>query len=414
MRVDGYITRRRCCGKNLAFIDIQVEKVDYPGRVVIDVEETIQVVFYRSPGGTFTKSHEDRPKWNPQGDLDTRKDSMNGETLEDFPIKNAALPYGALVSLLVFDRTIPQSLALSSSPSASPQEALSAHSTPRTGSSHSHSREKKRFEVVSWRILVDPRKDAIKGAKQDDSDGILCSSYLRSRCEAFLRFNQQSSFMVKDNTKVSESPTASMRSITKAGSFCFGENQVKAFRAKIFASFLIETYGRERLTSGHGVLDVAGGKGKLSIELALQGNVPSTIVDPLVRKHGEKLKPKEAKQIRKFGAPHPKFLSQEFNGTTFVEDYGELLQGISTLVGLHPDQPTEDILDVALQVNKPLAIVPCCVFPGFFPFRTLPSGKFVQTYEDFLEYLLLKDSRLKRCDLPFEGKNTVIYLPVGA
>ena len=33
----------------------------------------------------------------------------------------------------------------------------------------------------------------------------------------------------------------------------------------------------------------------------------------------------------------------------------------------------------------------------------------VRNYEDFLQYLLAKDDRLKMVTLPFEGKNKVIY-----
>ena len=70
------------------------------------------------------------------------------------------------------------------------------------------------------------------------------------------------------------------------------------------------------------VLDVAGGKGKLSIELSLQARVRCCIVDPLVRKHGKVLDPRDAKRLRKINAPHPKLLPTEFNTTTFVRDYG--------------------------------------------------------------------------------------------
>ena len=31
-------------------------------------------------------------------------------------------------------------------------------------------------------------------------------------------------------------------------------------------------------------------------------------------------------------------------------------------MGMHPDEATESIVDVALACRKPFAIVPCCVF----------------------------------------------------
>merc|ERR1711862_694102 len=88
------------------------------------------------------------------------------------------------------------------------------------------------------------------------------------------------------------------------------------------------------------------------------------------------------------------------------------IENYSCYIGLHSDECTEDILDAALRYQKPVAIVPCCVFPSFFPMRRLRSknNKFVNTYDDFLCYLLEKDDRLCRDTLDFEGKNQVIYL----
>ena len=42
----------------------------------------------------------------------------------------------------------------------------------------------------------------------------------------------------------------------------------------------VETFGAERLASGAGVLDVAGGKGELAFELLNISGVPVTVVDP--------------------------------------------------------------------------------------------------------------------------------------
>lgn len=41
-----------------------------------------------------------------------------------------------------------------------------------------------------------------------------------------------------------------------------------------------------------------------------------------------------------------------------------LLRDCTVLIGLHPDQATEPIVDFALRHNKPFAVVPCCVFPN--------------------------------------------------
>jgi hypothetical protein len=39
----------------------------------------------------------------------------------------------------------------------------------------------------------------------------------------------------------------------------------------------------------------------------------------------------------------------------------QLLEDCSIVVGLHPDQATEPIVDFALENNKSFAVVPCCV-----------------------------------------------------
>mmetsp|Transcript_10319 Transcript_10319/g.24769 ORF Transcript_10319/g.24769 Transcript_10319/m.24769 type:complete len:393 (-) Transcript_10319:42-1220(-) len=385
-RVVGHVTRRRCFGKNLAFADILVEEIDRDDREDKDLEveedQTIQVVF--------------------------RSSNVN------VPPKNSELPYGAKLSLLLTQATE------STSPTTATVSTTTSRQQPQEHTSSSRTdckQQKKLFDVLSWNILVDPRVDALDCAKQDDgSDGLVYSSYLKSRGLAYLRFNNDLPVDPTTKSRGSDPIQSSMhRPETTVsptnGAFSHGNNQAKGLRAKIFASFLLETYGPEFLASGNGVLDVAGGKGAVSIQLSLNGFVPCTIIDPLVRKHGEKLTPREAKRIRKMGSPHPALLSREFNRTTFMDDCCDLLDDVSVLVGLHPDQPTEEILDVALQLHKPVAIVPCCVFPCFFPQRTLPCGSSVQSYDQFLEYLLLKDPRLRRCELPFEGRNNVIYLP---
>lgn len=44
--------------------------------------------------------------------------------------------------------------------------------------------------------------------------------------------------------------------------------------------FLIDTFGRELLHHGSGVLDIAGGKGELSFELVNLNNIQATVVEP--------------------------------------------------------------------------------------------------------------------------------------
>lgn len=58
----------------------------------------------------------------------------------------------------------------------------------------------------------------------------------------------------------------------------------KAHRAEKFAQWLISTFGKEALSRGTGVLDVAGGRGDVSFELHTKCGVPCTLVEPRPRK----------------------------------------------------------------------------------------------------------------------------------
>ena len=76
---------------------------------------------------------------------------------------------------------------------------------------------------------------------------------------------------------------------------------------------------------------------------------------------------------------------------------------------MHPDEATEPIVDAALRLGRPFAVVPCCVFAREFP-RQLPNGLPVTTYEQLLDYLQAKaPGRIRRTHLPFVGRNVVLY-----
>ena len=87
-----------------------------------------------------------------------------------------------------------------------------------------------------------------------------------------------------------------------------------------------------------------------------------------------------------------------------------LLSGSSVLVGMHPDEPTEAIVDTAIALGKPFAVVPCCVFPRLFPHRQLRTGQGVNTYSGFLQYISEKHHAIQIACLPFEGRNKVLFL----
>ena len=87
-----------------------------------------------------------------------------------------------------------------------------------------------------------------------------------------------------------------------------------------------------------------------------------------------------------------------------------LVQDASLLVGMHPDEATDAILDVALAFRKPFAIVPCCVFGQKFPDRRLPDGSPVLSYEDLVQYLKAKHPRIQSEFLPFDGRNLALFM----
>lgn len=361
MKIIGYIARRRCIGRNLAFADIEIEQ-ELDGETFLSVitdgskKPIMQVVFQRESS-----------IWNT-------------ECNETFPNKNSKLPHGGKVFIEVY---------------------LEDHETREAA----NDTKPPDYRVRQWKLLENPHQQAMEQAKS--SEGISCTTYLKCRGDAFLRFNDNS-------IRCQPKPEKIVKEKQVVGEFSHGDNRAKALRAKIFATWLIETYGQGFLQNGGGVLDVAGGKGKLSVELAIQGQIACTIVDPLVRKHGINLEPRDARRIRQVNAPHPQLVAKFFNKTDFVNDNHAVLDNAQICVGLHPDECTEDIVDVALEFGKPLAIVPCCVFSGFFPLRTIlhhQTGELipVRTYEDFLDYLLAKHENFQKATLPFEGRNVVIY-----
>lgn len=177
---------------------------------------------------------------------------------------------------------------------------------------------------------------------------------------------------------------------------------LKTERHRIFAHWLVERYGRERLSSGSGVLDVAGGNGEISRTLHGLG-VPSTLVDPNPRCG-------EDAPFRVLAYP------LDGDGSSFIdrEDaVGDIVRNCSMICGLHPDQATEPIVKLALRLKVPFAILPCCVMPKLFPDRKQKRhGDPVRSYSAFCQFLLdmaPTGSEFTVHHLDFIGRNKVIY-----
>ncbi|GBG32935.1 Zinc finger protein zfs1 [Hondaea fermentalgiana] len=97
--------------------------------------------------------------------------------------------------------------------------------------------------------------------------------------------------------------------------------------------------------------------------------------------------------------------AEVFEGPAIVD----AIRSCSAVLGMHPDQATEPLVDLALWLDVPFAVVPCCVYSKLFPKRALKDGTPVRSHALLVQYLLEKDSRIRVSTLDFEGKNTVLY-----
>jgi hypothetical protein len=192
------------------------------------------------------------------------------------------------------------------------------------------------------------------------------------------------------------------------------------------------------LSERHGVLDVAGGIGHLSMALGMAG-IRSTVIDPrpsvgLLNKRDRKMFRKALSASKRqsmsgeYCLPIQQFqvfrgwFGQPASGVDFSFRHPDenpddvqalaadhlLLKACTAIVALHPDEATEAIVDTAVANHIPFCIVPCCVFCRLYPHRQ-HNGKLVSTYEDLLDYLQAKDPSIQRSSLPFYGKNIVLW-----
>ena len=83
------------------------------------------------------------------------------------------------------------------------------------------------------------------------------------------------------------------------------------------------------------------------------------------------------------------------------------MRSASLLAGLHPDSAALALVMLALKLNTPFAVVPCCVFPNSI--EQLKAVN-VRTHHDFVNYIESLDTRIRREFLPFAGRNTVLFM----
>lgn len=180
-------------------------------------------------------------------------------------------------------------------------------------------------------------------------------------------------------------------------------------RAALFARWIVDTYGRAYLDSGL-ILDVAGGRGDLSFELAVKAGLKCRVVDPRPRKlkrwQRKLLKRDETAAVPAALPVHYEALFDE----EFFSKHNLDPTTVRLITGMHPDEATEPIVNTALHHSLPFAVVPCCVFSALFPDRRLAStGVAPTTYPQFCAYLTEKSDNIQSTHIPFVGRNTVLY-----
>ena len=405
--IKGTIVGRRSMGRKCAFADISINGDD-------NEAEPIKLIFRHQ---SFLC-----PLSNTSITVD------NGISLDEpFPSKDASLPYGAKVIIQV-------------------------GVCQKVTSKIEEGRIDDVYEVLRWKVIEHPRELAeqlasldIIESKEVGQGAMSCSTYFKARGEAFESVQQHRGQHIVDKKKNTESGS-NAPSITSDlipnnttdidySDVHHGGKQAKAKRAKVFASWVLDTFfdipiigytdpsfstrgddimsktlicqpcGTDESTKNNNikklclhhntnVYDIAGGKGQLSVELLIQqlyhlglnsdneenDSFPicqCTIIDPLVRRGDTKHRQSKLKKAQSHvnwlqqnrslvsipdnntTSPVLKHLAMEFNAASF-EQHIQSTSSPKLLLGLHPDQCTEEILDVALEHNLSVAIVPCC------------------------------------------------------
>ena len=225
-----------------------------------------------------------------------------------------------------------------------------------------------------------------------------------------------------------------------------GGAKTKAARARVFVDWLVETFGAETLSKGSGVLDVAGGRGDVSFELHTKRGITCTLVEPRPRKLNKAqhkwLKtrnnnPRRAlfedgvledvwgydwglvEPLSAATPTEPIFQLCEQVRDMFTPDNWHKFADCSVVLGMHPDEATESIVDFAKKFGKPFAVVPCCVFPALFPDRhvtridsndgTNDDPRVPVTERRQLVRWLANKTKGDVAHLGFEGANAVVY-----
>ena len=182
--------------------------------------------------------------------------------------------------------------------------------------------------------------------------------------------------------------------------FAKEEKHKKGRRNSEFADFIVKTFGIEYLKTRF-VIDVAGGKGLTSFYLTTKYGIKCVVVDP----RGTTLPKRYQKELDAL-----KCVIEE-QRTMFTKEtaHNFINSNCGLIIGMHPDEATNDIVDVAVENKINFCVVPCCVFHSKFPERKLKNGKEVIEYNDLIEFLLEKEKDIGIDFLNIEGRNRVLY-----
>ena len=187
-----------------------------------------------------------------------------------------------------------------------------------------------------------------------------------------------------------------------------------AARARTFVNWLAATAPPALLplaSSGRRIIDIAGGAGDIAHQIGERFGSSCTVIDA---RPPPRMRSVRAPARGAMSAPvaHPPYEHmQAWFDADFVASpvHTALLASASLVVGFHPDQATEAIVDWALASGTPFAVVPCCVYGRLFPQRRLRDGGEVTSYEDLLNYLEQKSPEIRRAFLPYSGRNVVLF-----
>ena len=164
-----------------------------------------------------------------------------------------------------------------------------------------------------------------------------------------------------------------------------------AKRFDLFAEFISQQVTNKQAR----IADVAAGKGYLSLALRQRGFKNVISFEPNIR--------------------------NKVKGLQYKAQYFESGKDFDVIVGMHPDQATDVILDEAAKSRAMAIVAPCCALATRWTFwnmpqhvgRGIPIHRDTSTYMRWLKHLATESTKrglhLNQATLPMNGRNVVLY-----